>query len=317
MNQSTAGALAVLLTAVLWGTTGTAATFAPDVSALAIGAVAMGVGGLLQAAIALPALIKARTQLRGSIGIVLLGAASVAVYPLAFYGAMRLGGVAIGTVISLASAPLASAVLERLIDGKRLTRQWMAAAVLGVGGSVLLCLPNGAQTATTSLTMVLSAMLGLVAGIAYAVYSWAIQRLMQRGITRAASMGAVFGCGGLALIPVLLLTGAPIIASAQSVAVAAYLALVPMFLGYLLFGLGLARIRASTATTITLCEPAVAALLAVAVLGEQLSPAGWTGLVLITLGLIASVGVPGAFLSARAGRARMQRLRSNEIPAQS
>lgn len=39
------GIFAVLLAAVLWGTTGTAATFATGVSPLAIGSVAMGTGG--------------------------------------------------------------------------------------------------------------------------------------------------------------------------------------------------------------------------------------------------------------------------------
>ena len=43
------GTLCVLAASVLWGTTGTAATFAPGVGPLAIGAAAMGLGGLLQA----------------------------------------------------------------------------------------------------------------------------------------------------------------------------------------------------------------------------------------------------------------------------
>lgn len=43
-NERLLGILTVLMAAVLWGTTGTAATFAPDVGAVAIGAVAMGGG---------------------------------------------------------------------------------------------------------------------------------------------------------------------------------------------------------------------------------------------------------------------------------
>lgn len=44
----------MLVTAALWGTTGTAAALAPSVAPWAIGAAAMGVGGLLQSLIALP-----------------------------------------------------------------------------------------------------------------------------------------------------------------------------------------------------------------------------------------------------------------------
>nr|WP_255426704.1 EamA family transporter [Pseudonocardia sp. C8] len=119
--------------------------------------------------------------------------------------------------------------------------------------------------------------LGLVAGATYALFSWSAHRLMGRGVGRGAAMGAVFGLGGAALMPVLVLTGAPLLAAPQPFAVGAYMALVPMFLGYLLFGFGLTRVGASTATTLTLAEPAVAAVLAVLVVGERLSAIGWAG----------------------------------------
>src|SRR5699024_495276 len=82
----------------------------------------------------------------------------------------------------------------------------------------------------------------------------------------------------LLLMPVLVLTGAPLIASTRAFAVGAYMALVPMFIGYVLFGYGLMRVTASTATTLTLAEPAIAALLAVAIVGERLAPIGWVGM---------------------------------------
>ena len=59
------------------------------------------------------------------------------------------------------------------------------------------------------------------------------------------------------------------------------MALVPMFLGYLLFGAGLARISASEATAISLLEPTVAAFLAALIAGERLSVPAWGGIALI------------------------------------
>lgn len=53
------------------------------------------------------------------------------------------------------------------------------------------------------------------------------------------------------------------------------MALVPMLLGYLLFGYGLTRVTPSAATTLTLAEPAIAALLAVVLVGERLPAIGW------------------------------------------
>lgn len=276
----------MLAASVLWGTTGTAATLAPEVGPLAIGAVAMGLGGLLQALVAAPLITRHAPHLRARRGTVLLGAVSVAVYPLAFYSSMRLAGVAVGTVVSLGTAPLASALIERVVDGRRLTRRWTAAAALGLLGTLLLCLAEaghaggGTGQASVAATL-LGVALGLVAAGTYAVYSWAAHRLITGGIPSRAAMGAVFGLGGLLLVPVLLATGAPLISSWTSAAVGTYMALVPMFAGYLLFGRGLSQVPASTATTLSLLEPAVAAVLAVLVVGERLPATGWTGIALV------------------------------------
>ena len=276
------GALSVVAASVLWGTTGTAATFAPGVSPLAIGAVAMGAGGLLQALVAARriagrpgALLLRRWRL------VLLGAAAVAVYPLAFYSSMRLSGVAVGTVVSIGSAPIAAALIERAADKEPLRRRWMAGALLGVAGAATLSFAGHAPAASAagagSWTTTAGVLLGLLAGAAYALYSWAAHRLIGGGITSRAAMGAVFGLGGLLLMPVLAVTGGPLLASWTTVAVGAYMAVVPMFAGYLLFGWGLARVGASTATGISLLETVVAAVLAVAVVGERLPALGWLG----------------------------------------
>ncbi|WP_243762495.1 EamA family transporter [Streptomyces sp. Tu 3180] len=290
------GSLCVLLASVLWGTTGTAATFAPAVGPLAIGAVAMGLGGLLQALVAAPRIRRETAALRAQRGVLLLGALSVGAYPLAFYSSMHLAGVAAGTVVSIGSAPLASAVIERAVDGRRLTRRWTIGAALGLSGTVLLCAaetadPRSGPGAHSAGATALGMALGLVAGFTYALYSWAAHRLISRGAGSGAAMGSVFGLGGLLLMPVLLATGAPLLDSWTNTAVGVYMALVPMFIGYVLFGWGLAHVPASTATTLSLLEPAVAAVLAVLVVGERLPPSGWAGIALV-VGCLAVLTTP-------------------------
>lgn len=278
------GALFVLIAAVLWGTTGTAATFAPDVGPLAIGAAAMGVGGLLQALLAGPALASARNELRRRWVTVVVGGLAVAIYPLAFYSSMRLAGVAVGTVISIGSAPIASAVIERLIDRHRLSARWVVGAGVGLVGVVLLSVVEPARASGTGNTA-LGILLGLLAGATYALYSWAAHRTMQGGAPSRVAMGAIFGVGGVLLMPVLFVTGAPLLESWTNFNVGIYMALVPMFLGYVFFGLGLARVKASTATTLSLAEPVVAAILAVVIVGERLPPVGWAGVGLVIASL--------------------------------
>ena len=282
------GAVFVTAASVLWGTTGTAATFAPGVGPLAIGAAAMGVGGLLQAALAIRPITRQRARIMHRWRLVVLAAVAVAAYPLAFYSSMHLSGVAVGTVVSIGSAPVAAALIERFADGKPLTRRWTIGAMLGVGGAALLSFAGngpahagdgtGAAAGVTGVwAPALGILLGLAAGATYALYSWAAHRLIAGGLPSRAAMGSVFGLGGLLLMPVLAVTGGPLLASWANFAVGAYMALVPMFAGYVLFGWGLARVRASTATSISLLETVVAAVLAVLVVGERLPVLGWLG----------------------------------------
>ena len=280
------GIVCVLIASFLWGTTGTAATFAPEVGPMAIGAVAMGVGGLLQALLALRALKRDYSRLQQQWLLVLFGAVSVAVYPLAFYSSMYLAGVTVGTVVTIGSAPLFSALIEWVIDRKTLSKQWIFGAALGLSGIVLLCFFGGGDHQSTSVTFSAGAttagvLLGLVGGLTYALYAWAAHRLMCKGISSKAAMGSIFGAGGLLLMPVLLLTGGALLASWNNALVGAYMAVIPMFTGYVLFGYALARISVSTATTITLTEPVIAALLAVVIVGENLSLLGWLGALLV------------------------------------
>ncbi|QIZ35340.1 DMT family transporter [Saccharopolyspora sp. ASAGF58] len=276
------GPLPVLLAAVLWGTTGTAASFAPaGASPLSIGAATMGIGGILLLAVAgrsaLPVLRSGRT------GLLVVGALAVAVYPLAFYSSMALAGVAIGTVVTLGSAPVFAAILERVVDGVRLDRRWALAAAVSVLGLLLI---TGGGEAGVGTDAVLGALLGLLGGAAYVVYSWAAARMMRGGHGSRAVMGAMFGTGAVVLLPVLAFTGGPLFGSASGLVVAGYLAVIPMGLAYVLFGAGLRRTSTSVATTLSLLEPVVAALLSVLVVGERLGVASWCGVGLIGVGLV-------------------------------
>ena len=294
-HGATYGSVCVLAAAVLWGTTGTAAALAPGVGSLAVGAAAMGVGGLLQAAAALHVMGAHRAGLAAQWRTLAVAAAAVAVYPLAFYTSMRLAGVAVGTVVSIGSAPMAAALIERAIDRQPLSRRWAlgaAAGVLGVLGLALARAGEEGATGAGGARPALGVALGLLAGLTYALYSWGAARVMRRGLPIRPVMGAIFGLGGVLLLPVLLLTGAPIVASLHNFAAVAYLAAVPMFVGYVLFGRGLAAVPASTATSLSLLEPAVAAVIAVLVLHERLPGLGWLGMGVVLASLVVLTAAP-------------------------
>jgi DME family drug/metabolite transporter len=277
--------LALVLASLLWGTTGTTASFLPDdVSPLAIGASTMGIGGIL--------LFLASA--RGAIGVlrdrtarrwVALGAAGVFVYPLAFYAGMDLAGVAVGNVVALGSGPVFAALLEWLWERHPLSGRWAVSTGLAVLGIAMLGIGKQVDAGAGPLDMVAGVGLGLVAGLAYALYTYASSRAIGLGQPSRGVMGSMFGLGAVLLMPVLLVTGAPLLQSWNTVGIAAYLAIGPMFVAYLLFGIGLRGVRSSAATTITLLEPVVATVLAVLIVGERLAPIGWAGLALVLIGL--------------------------------
>lgn len=282
-NSNYGGTIAILVASILWGTTGTAAAFAPTLGPLAIGAAAMGGGGLLQALVASRAIRENRQFIRENLLILLLGVAAVGIYPLAFYSSMHYAGITIGTVVSIGSAPLIAAILERFFDRKALSTIWFLSFVCGVLGVTMLSMgeSHAVLDSTSQWNKYFGILLGLVAATTYSLYSWAAKKLIDRGVASKAAMGMIMGGGAVILLPTLLVTGEGLLQSSTNLLVAGYMMLIPMFLGYLLFGFGLKTVNASKATTLTLFEPLVAAIFAIVLVGEHVSWLGWIGMFLI------------------------------------
>ncbi len=282
------GVFAIILASFLWGTTGTAASFSPNVNPLAIGAFAMGGGGVLLVITARSELFSDYKLLFSQPKILLLGTLSIAIYPLAFYASMRFSGVAIGTVVSLATAPFFAALLERLISKKHISPQWVISFIIGATGIVLLMSGKEHSGEATHSTYQQNAgiLLGCIAGLTYACYSWAARHFIESGVHSQSSMAGLFGCAALLLLPSLFFTGENLFSGLRNVSVSLYMAVVPMFLGYLLFAFGLKLIDASKATLITLIEPLVATVLAIFIVGEEFKIMGWLGMALVTLCLL-------------------------------
>ncbi|MEZ9393817.1 DMT family transporter [Vibrio splendidus] len=288
VNEFQTGTLAILFASILWGTTGTAASFAPDLSPLAIGAFSMGVGGLMQAGLAYRKILFAFDKLLQNKKLLAVSALALAVYPLAFYSSMKLSGVAIGTVVSIATAPFFSALLECLISKKNnINKRWLTSFAIGVVGIGLLVFSESSSTNESGDDLkLLGIALGLLAGLCYAIYSWATKALIDKGIKSQAAMGSIFGLGAMLLLPTLWFTGDNLFSSQINVFVISYLTLIPQCLGYIAFSFGLRHVTASSANLLTLFEPVVAAVLAVCVVGELIPFIGWLGMFLIVLCLL-------------------------------
>eukprot|EP01029_Cantina_marsupialis_P008637 TRINITY_DN2039_c0_g1_i3.p1 TRINITY_DN2039_c0_g1~~TRINITY_DN2039_c0_g1_i3.p1 ORF type:complete len:306 (+),score=6.10 TRINITY_DN2039_c0_g1_i3:459-1376(+) len=285
VNEFQTGTLAIVLASVLWGTTGTAASFAPDLSPLAIGAFSMGVGGLMQAGLAYRKILSSLDKLLLNKKLLAASVLALAIYPLAFYSSMKLSGVAMGTVVSIATAPFFSALLECLISkNNNINKRWLTSFAIGVVGIGLLVFSESSSVSDSGDGLKLLGIgLGLVAGLCYAIYSWATKALIDKGIESQAAMGSIFGLGAMLLLPTLWFTGDNLFASSTNVFVVSYLVLLPQCLGYIAFSFGLRHVTASSANLITLLEPVVAAVLAVWIVGERIPLVGWIGMLLIVM----------------------------------
>lgn len=281
--------LAVLVAAFCFSTTGTSRALADvDASPLAVGAARILIGGGLLGLIALfrhhhrPSAPAVRTGPLPDTALIAIGALGVLAYQPTFFLGTQLNGVAIGTVIALGSAPLCVGLLDGLLHRRLPSRRWGAATALAIVGVALVSGLAGGQLGSLTPPGI-AASVG--AGASYATYTLASKELLAHRWDPTDAMGTVFGTAAVLSVPVLLFAGTAWLATPSGVALALWLGVVTTTIAYLAFGWGLARLKATTVSTLTLAEPLSATVLGIFVLGEQLTPASVLGTLTIAAGL--------------------------------
>lgn len=278
-------ALAVLAAALCFSTTGTAQALAGvDASPIAVGAARIVIGGGILGLLA----VARRSPSRPTAGsrastapLIVLGALGVLAYQPLFFLGTRENGVAIGTVVALGSAPIATGIVDAVRLRRAPSARWMLATAVALAGVVLVSGVTGGAVALSP-----GGLLGSVgAGVSYALYTVCGKALIDRGWDSTRVMGTVFGVSALASVPILVLSGTQWLLTPNGFALALWLGVVTTAIAYLLFGWGLARLSAVTVSTLTLAEPLAATLLGLLVLHEQLTPVSTLGLALIAVGL--------------------------------
>jgi DME family drug/metabolite transporter len=275
--------LQVLLAAVCFGTTGTAQALGPAASPVAVGAARIVLGGALLVAIARGVGVRIPRVDRT----VLVIAVGVCVYQLSFFAAVKLTGVAVGTVVAIGSGPAAAGVLGRLVNGERLTGRWALATLCAAAGVLLLAGDGGGTVDPAGVG------LAIAAGLGYATCTVLSRRLIVAGAAPEGVMAAGFGGAAVLLVPVLAIAGPGFLATPGGLGLALYLGAIPTALAYVLFARGLRSLTSGETATIVLVEPVTAAALGVVALGEQASVTAGIGAALVLAGL-AVLAVPAA-----------------------
>ena len=271
--------LLVLLSAICFGTTGTAQALGPDAAPLTVGATRIAIGGLLLVLVARAVPAVAAPWPRKELGVIAL---AIAVYQLSFFAAVDRTGVAVGTVVALGSAPAIAGVAGRLLDGEPLTARWGQATALACAGVVILVLGGGGASVDP-----FGIALAVVSGSGYATYTILAKRLLRLGHAPERVMAASFSLGALLLVPVLIAGDMAWLGSAQGLAMALFLGAIPTALAYVLFARGLRRLTPGETATLTLAEPLTATGLGIVALGERPGAVAAVGAALVLAGLLA------------------------------
>lgn len=292
------GLACVTVAAAGWGTAGATATLVFDSSGL--GPIALTfwrMAGGLVLLLAVRALLPRRTgtarrrePARSRAARVLITGLALTVFQAAYFGAVAGTGTAVGTVITQGAAPVLVALGGRLLMGERLGVGGGVAVAGALAGLAVLMLGG----AGTDAVRPLGAAMGLVSAAAYAVVTLYGRSLGRhgRGTDAFTTTLTSFAVGTVSLLPLAAAEGLwpRTEGLGRTLGLMAYLVTVPTALSYGLFFAGLAAVRATTVTVITLLEPVTAAAVAVGLLGERLTAPTLLGTAVL-LGAVAALAV--------------------------
>ena len=271
--------IAVLFAAMLWGTTGTTQTFLQDgISPFAVACVRSGIGG--GALLVVVLLMRKMNWRRWPWKWTIAAALSIALFQCLFFSSIRFTGVAIGTVVTIGSAPVFAGLIEWIIWKVKPTRIWAVATSLAIAGCILLFVNRGEAVVDP-----FGVGLALGGGLMFALYTNVSKQLTKSAETLPA-VAMTFSLCALFLVPLALMDGVTWIGRMNNLVPMLYMGIMTTSVAYLLFLGGLRLVSSSAAVTLSLAEPLTAALLGVFFLGEYLSWTSWGGVLLILGGIL-------------------------------
>ncbi|WP_042476217.1 EamA family transporter [Bacillus ndiopicus] len=271
--------IAVLLAAVLWGTTGTTQTFLQGgVSPFAVACIRSAIGGgtLLIFVLFARAIQWKTWPWKWNI----LAAVSIALFQCLFFSSIRYTGVAIGTVVTIGSAPIFAGIIEWLFWKVKPSRVWALSTSFAIAGCILLFAIGGDTTVNS-----FGVMLALLGGCMFALYTNVSKRLTERVATLPA-VAMTFTLCAIFLIPLAWSDGISWLGATSNTLAMVYMGIMATSVAYILFLSGLRAIPSSAAVTLSLAEPLTAALLGAFFLNEYLAWTSWLGIVMIFAGII-------------------------------
>lgn len=272
------GLFYLIVAGTAWGTAGAAAALVFDASDM--GPVSLSFWRCAGGFVLLFAvrLVRARRRsphaaasvpLRRRLPRIVATGVTLAVFQTAYFAAVEATGLAVGTVVAMGSGPVLIALGARFTMGERLGRGGVVAVVGALAGLMVLVLGGGGASVRP-----LGVAWGLVSAAAYAGMTlltrwWGRDGGADASDTTVWSFAVVSVC----LLPLASVEGlVPHAADPARMGLCLlYIIVIPTAVAYALYFAGAAVIRSATVSVITLLEPLSAAVIAVVLLGEELT----------------------------------------------
>lgn len=288
-------AVGVVAASVLFGTSGTARSFAPDsASSLSIAGVRLMVGALPLLVHAVVSAGSTRPRLR--VEAVAAGAAMM-LFQVCFFSAMENAGVAVGTMVTIGSGPVIAALLDMAL-GTRPSGRLVAALAAALAGLSMLVLGSPGEAGGGFSAV--GALFGVGAGACYALYTVLCKRLMDSGWSGTWTMAWTFAVSAVCSVVLVVPSSLDWLASPSGALTVSYLGIATISVAYLLYASSLSRLSGSMVVTLTLVEPVTATTLGALVLGERIGAVSWLGAAVV-VGALVVIGTAGTARSGAPG----------------
>lgn len=209
-----------------------------------------------------------------------IAVASVLLYQLLFFYSVAEVGVAVGSVVAIATTPLWAAAVAFLLFRKKPSKFWAIATALAIVGVCLINFGGGFQSQTLDWKVLLP----VAAGLCYGVEIIAVGKVVEK-INPETTMLLEMGLVAILLLLVTFFFPSEWIFTTRGILVSLGLGVVTAGIAYPCFTYGIKYTSPVAASTLALTEPLMAAALGIFFLHENLTIPMALGM----LSLIASV----------------------------
>lgn len=181
--------------------------------------------------------------------------------------------------------PLFVMLFARPLLGERITAPKAAGLLLGIAGIAILFADGVSEKTSTPFGLVLI----LASSVCFALYTVLGKKLITRDVDSLIVTTFSFLIGSACMVPIQLAMNVPLIPDVMPVMPQLlYMSVAITGIAYVTYFEGLSRLDAGAGSTLYFAKPAMASLLAVALLGERVSAQMVIGILVVAAGIFAA-----------------------------